>query len=288
MFTKILIGSDGSQDALRAAHLAALIAQPTHAEVIVTNAFNLGAAVAFLAPDAMACSEVVVESGESAQKDILQRTSDFLAQDGVTCRTRAEIGHPVEATLRVAEEEKADLIVLGSHGLSGFQKFLLGGVADGVAQHAPCPVLIVRGKTSTLSHILVAVDGSERSYKALVAASEIAQPLHATISVLHVLDASKPFPGIDPADTDVKGYALLVRKAVTERVDAILKEKGIDYRIYQDTGHPVEVITAFAAANQVDLIAMGSHGLGTFQRLLLGSVSYAVLHHAVSPVLIVR
>ncbi len=288
MFKKILLGSDGSCNALHAAHLTAVIARAAHAEVIALNVYNLGAAIALIAPEAIDCSQVLVEAGEAAQTEILARTSDALREDGISYRTRAEIGHPVESVLRVAEEEKADLIVLGSHGMGGFQRLFLGSVSEGVAHHAPCPVLIVRGKSHEIQRILVAVDGSERSYKALQAASQIAQPLRAAISVLTVLDPAKPFPGINPADTDAFGYAHLAGKAVTERVDDLLKETGIEYRICQERGHPVEVITAFATANSTDLIVLGSHGLGVFQQMLLGSVSSAVLHHTACPVLIVR
>jgi hypothetical protein len=288
MFKKILIGSDGSGDALHAAHLAALIARASHSEIIVVNSFNMAAALAFLTPDAMACSETIIDSGKEGQKETLKGTSDFLAVEGVSCRTRAEIGHPVEVTLRVAAEEKADLIVLGNRGLHGFEEALLGSVSEGVVLHAHCPVLISRGKALQIRQILVAVDGSELSYKALQAAGEIAKPLKSKIVVLNVLDSAKPFPGFEPDDILTADYALRVRNRVLERMDEELKETGIEYRLCQETGHPAEVIATFAAANDADLIVVGSHGLGVFQRALLGSVSDAVLHHTERPILIVR
>ena len=288
MFTKILLSSDGSDDALHAAQLAAIMARPAHAEVLILNAFNMGATVSVIPVEALGCSETVIEACEAAQKDILKRTSAVLTGEGVPCRIRAEMGEPVATTLRVAGEEKTDLIVVGSHGLGGFRASLLGSVSDGVAQRAPCPVLVVHGTTQTIHQILVAVDGSETSYKALEAAREIAGSLQAVISVLHVLDSSRPFLQNETREASVLSYETLVRQAITERVDILLKDTGIVYRVCQEMGHPVQVIGAFATENEIDLIVVGSHGLGVFERLLLGSVSYAVLHHATCPVLLVQ
>src|SRR5690242_4135360 len=118
MFKKIVIGSDGSCEALRATRLAASIAGPMDATVVALNVFNLSAAAAYLAPEALACADEIVKCGEASQRDALKQCSEVLTQAGVAFKPRAETGHPVDATIRVAAEEQADLVVVGTHGRS--------------------------------------------------------------------------------------------------------------------------------------------------------------------------
>lgn len=144
MFTKILISSDGSGDALHAAHLATAPARQSNSEITVLNGFNLAAVIAGITPDALDCSTVIVTAGEDAQEDILWRTSDLLREEGVSCRTRGEMGHPVEVITAFAASDNTDVIVLGSHGLGAFQRLFLGSVSHAVLLHTACSVLIVR------------------------------------------------------------------------------------------------------------------------------------------------
>jgi nucleotide-binding universal stress UspA family protein len=290
MFKNVLICSDGSDNALHATRLAAAVAQPLGATITVLNVFDIATATASysIAPEAFSYAQMTIEYGQQAQKDILTRTSAVLTEMGVSCRTRGEMGHPVHAIVRIAEEERSDLIVLGSHGMSGIERLLLGSVSDGVAHRAPCPVLVVRGQTTQVHRIVVAFDGSEQSGKAVQAAATLAGPLHGLLAVLNVLESGKPFPGVAPEEFDSVGYSERVHQAVVSRMEWTLKEMGIDYQCHQEQGHPAEAIVQFAETNAADLIAVGSRGLGGYKRLLLGSISDAVLHHAHCPVLIVR
>lgn len=146
MFKKILVCNDGSAHAMKAARAAIDIAQRFCSEVLVLNVL---APVATVAPYVIAVEaapdmgEIMVEA-ENEQRATLACVASLFRNENIPVRTLPEIGHAVEAISRVAEEEKVDLIVLGSRGMGGFQRFLLGSVSDGVAHHAHCPVLIVR------------------------------------------------------------------------------------------------------------------------------------------------
>jgi nucleotide-binding universal stress UspA family protein len=75
---------------------------------------------------------------------ILSEASEDVADTGVEIRTFARQGEPADAILDVAEEQGADLIIVGNKGMTGAKRFLLGSVPNKVSHHAPCSVLIVR------------------------------------------------------------------------------------------------------------------------------------------------
>lgn len=142
MFTKILLASDGSECALKAAGVAAALAQKFGAHLTIVNVFEPYQSVG-------PYGEVIF--GEMDNKFIAEMQGRAISQAGhvvdesdVPYQCREVIGHPAVQIVQMAEEEGCDLIVLGSRGLSGFKSFLLGSVSDHVTHHAHCPVLIVK------------------------------------------------------------------------------------------------------------------------------------------------
>lgn len=86
----------------------------------------------------------IVRDLEEEGKEILRKSGEAAKAQGVEARTRLLEGVPAEEILKAATDEKVDLIVMGSRGLSGVKAFLLGSVSDKVSHHAKCPILIVR------------------------------------------------------------------------------------------------------------------------------------------------
>lgn len=146
MFKKILVCTDGSENAVHAAEAASELAWKFGADVILLNVVNPSPLVApyVLAVEAAPNSDVILQYAEESQRAVLEHAVAPFKREGIKLTTRAEIGQQVDCIISVAEEEKADLIVMGSRGLGGFQRLLLGSVSDGVLHHAHCPVLIVR------------------------------------------------------------------------------------------------------------------------------------------------
>lgn len=146
MFTKILLASDGSEYALRAAQAAAELAKALGASVTLLHVFTMPA-VQMTVPGAPG---VDMDPGafstyvEQVQDAVAKRTGRVLDEAGVQYNTLLEAGHPAEVIIRIAEDDGYDLIVMGSRGLSAIQSFLLGSVSDKVSHHAHCPVLIVK------------------------------------------------------------------------------------------------------------------------------------------------
>ena len=139
MYSRILVGTDGSETAGEAVRQAAELARVHAAELIVMH----GCKTTSSAPDmGFAVPAVDVEALRDAGQEILQDAASRHGSD-VKLRTLLREGDPAEAILDTAEEEKADLIVVGNRGMRGAKRFLLGSVPNRIAHHAPCNVLIV-------------------------------------------------------------------------------------------------------------------------------------------------
>ncbi|MCS6775859.1 MAG: universal stress protein [Chloroherpetonaceae bacterium] len=277
MLQTVLLGTDGSEHALQAARFVAAIARP-ESTVIVLNVLDLTDVFSpyAMTPGIVPAPQALVETAEEVQHRIVEKTCAVLDAAGITCRTRCELGQTVDTIVRVAEEEHADLIVVGSQGLSGIVRFLIGSVSEGVARHAHCPVLVVRGERAAVRNILLAFDGSEASVRAARVAVMLATLQGASLTVLTVREPER------------SSALALEQQEIVRRAEEAAGLSGAKHVLQFGEGHPAEVLLHYAQEQQADLIVVGSRGLSNFQRLLLGSVSHAVLHHASCPVLVVR
>jgi nucleotide-binding universal stress UspA family protein len=147
MFKKILLCSDGSDHALHATRAAAEIAEKFGAQLVSLSVYDPSSLVAAYIGVPGGSLETTTDSACYANETldaVEKETSKILTEHPIHYEARREFGHPVERIIAVAEDEKVDLIVLGSRGLGGFERFLLGSVSEGVLRHAHCPVLILR------------------------------------------------------------------------------------------------------------------------------------------------
>lgn len=137
----IIVGTDGSPSAVVAVRRAIEVAKGSGAVVHLVTAF----------PDVPSYRERI---GSSAKRDpinlrevaesVLARAAGELTSQGVDVETSAREGDAANVILDVAQEQNADLIVVGARGLTGFERFLLGSVSSKLSHHAPCSVMIVR------------------------------------------------------------------------------------------------------------------------------------------------
>ena len=143
---EIVLCSDGSEQACKAAQIAADLAHNFQANVTLLSVFNEAPLVMAYggAPEGAPYLEVIPEIEAEFHALAQCKVGKILQERGIRYYPREETGHPVDTIVSVAESIKADLIVLGSRGRSTFKSLLLGSVSDGVLHHAHCPVLIVR------------------------------------------------------------------------------------------------------------------------------------------------
>src|SRR5258708_7556292 len=148
MIKRILVCSDGSEHALRAAALGAEIAAKFEAKVTILSVYNAPPMVLPVAgipePNPYIAVETLQHMNEEYHNDVHEKTDRIFQDSGVAYDPIREMGQPVQVITEMAEKTNADLIVLGSRGHGGFQRLLMGSVSDGVMHHAHCGVLIVR------------------------------------------------------------------------------------------------------------------------------------------------
>lgn len=140
---KVIVAAvDGSDSSTAAAKVAADLARLTKARLILLTAVRTPEGwwgLANMPPEPEALSQALVEG----QRAVLNGTVEQLDLNGVDYQTVEELGEPASAILSVAEREKADLLVLGRRGAGLVERVVLGSVADRLAHHSPCPLLIV-------------------------------------------------------------------------------------------------------------------------------------------------
>jgi nucleotide-binding universal stress UspA family protein len=146
MFSKILLASDGSDCAMKAAQAAAEMAKRFQASLTVIYVYTIPVMPSPVIgmPGGGIDSTAFSRYADEVQNAVARRTGRVLEEAGVEYTIRHEVGHPAEVIVRVAEEEGHDLIVIGSRGLSEIKSFFMGSVSDRVCHHAHCPVLIVK------------------------------------------------------------------------------------------------------------------------------------------------
>ena len=145
MFKRIVVGTDGSETAAEAVGQALELAKMTGATLSLVSAYQPASGRRVQAEQAGAPTDVQYEIGPREDVNlVLDGAAADAKQQGVEVKTHPVEGDPADAILNVAEETKADLIVVGNKGMTGAKRFLLGSVPNKVSHHAPCSVMIIR------------------------------------------------------------------------------------------------------------------------------------------------
>jgi len=144
LFSRILVALDGSEFSLKALEFAIDIAKKYRSQLVLVHVV-MRQIYAINPPEAgIIAGTAIVRELETEGRAILAKGEETVRSQGLSVEVRLRQGVPAEELLRAAVDEKADLIVLGSRGLSQVKAFLLGSVSDKVSHHAKCPTLIVR------------------------------------------------------------------------------------------------------------------------------------------------
>lgn len=294
---KIAVGIDFSEYSDVALTQAIWLAGQTGAELVLVHvAPPLPSAGSLLATADVwqkLIEQRTVEDGLKA-KNLSQR----ITGQGVQATHRVVDGDPAEQLAKVANDEGAECLVVGTHGLTGVRSFLLGSTAQGAIRQAQSNVLVARSSENWGAgpkRILVATDFTDCAEEALRAAIALA-PDEATIDIVHCWQV--PVPAAPPVAhgsgsaslatlaTDLQAYAenrgkLLVEKFATSR---------LNLRFQALTGPPAATVIDHAKreSGRYDLVVTGSHGRRGFRRFLLGSVAEKIVRHALCSVLVVH
>jgi len=145
VFTRIVVGTDGSETAGEAVRQAISLAKLSGAKLSVVSAYSPGASRPGDKEKSAAPSDVQYEIGPREDVNmVLDVAVSDARKEGVEAQTHAVDADPADAILNVAEETRADLIVVGNKGMTGARRYLLGSVPNNISHHAPCSVMVVR------------------------------------------------------------------------------------------------------------------------------------------------
>jgi nucleotide-binding universal stress UspA family protein len=236
-----------------------------------------------------------VLSNRNAAEALLRVWLEPARQAGVRTKVTVDEGQATTQILQNSISSHADLIAMGTHGLSGFDRLLLGSVTEKVVRKAACPVLTVPPAVATTGKIpyqrlLCPVDFSESSNAALKITFSLAKEADASVTLLHVFEWP---PESEPLVQrfDIEGYRHAVEGEAASRLRTFITD---DVRVWSKPatklawGKPYRAILDTARAEGTDLIVMGVRGRNPVDLTVFGSTTNQVIRHASCPVLTLK
>ncbi|TDO48337.1 nucleotide-binding universal stress UspA family protein [Kribbella sp. VKM Ac-2571] len=284
----IVIGYDGSQGSRSALQWAAVAAHRAMAPLRIVEAFEL-VVVTRPSPGHI----VPLDAVRTARQTGLDQLADDIRTQYPGLRVETSlVGGPAPGALLEAAQD-ARLLVLGSRGLGGWSGLLVGSVATQVTTHAECPVVVVphdlRGRAHEGPTVVVGVDGSKVSAKAIDFAFDQAESMHAKVVAVHAW--TSPFltyaDGASMLQFDEEKVRDESRLLVAESVaGAAAEHPDVEWSTELSMGSAAQALVR--RSESADLLVVGSRGRGGFTGLLLGSVGQSALHHTHCPIAIVH
>jgi nucleotide-binding universal stress UspA family protein len=285
---RILLATDGSEDAGLAARAAVDLASAAGAELHVVHVW--WAVPPYAHPSIALATDP--EPYEREARELLFDELDRISElGGEVSRTHLLRGRPADAILSVAQESGAELVVVGSRGLGSIRRLLLGSVSEGVVNYSPSPVLVVRGGEGAWPprRIVVGDDSSEEACAAAELAARIGGILRAEMTLVqaHPLQKLARLAKLPSERSAIEEVLKRSEEELRRRASELEGVLGRALRVSAVLGEPNAVVLEAAAKDGVPtLVAVGRRGWGRVKRTVLGSVSTAVVRAAKGPVLI--
>jgi nucleotide-binding universal stress UspA family protein len=284
MLERILIPLDGSARAEAVLSQLASVLRRKDSEILLARAVlhDAGESLRVSGVDLAGLSREL----RTEAQDYLKALSLRMAGEGIRARSCLIEGPAAEAILDAARCEQATMIALTTHGRTGIARWMTGSVAEKIARASELPVFLVpsfrpaaRGEKAPASpeplpfkRILVPLDGSPESMSIVAPAAEFGRLFGSEMVVLHV--GPSPLKGAEDP--------------VTEPALQRFHHAGLRAVRVTREGDPSSEIIDFSAANDIDLVAMASHGRSGMSRWMLGSVAERVLRASAVPILLSR
>jgi nucleotide-binding universal stress UspA family protein len=297
-FTHILCPTDLSEGSLRSLRYAAGFARSYDARLTVLHVVPTFEPIAVPSSGLSEPVQVVFPMSRAEVLGEIRDVIDAAGAASISTTVAAYEGDPATTIVDRSLAIGADLLVMGTHGRSGFERLLIGSVAESVLQKAPCPVLLVPPHvTGTVpadvkfKNILCPVDFSPSSLQALGFALDLGRQGSGVVTVLHALEwLAEEEPRTD-AHFNVPEYRQYLLNDARHRVQALLAGEPPTSSATHEmvvAGRAHREILRVAADSGVDLIVMGAQGRGGLGLTLFGSTTQQVVRSATCPVLTVR
>jgi nucleotide-binding universal stress UspA family protein len=239
---------------------------------------------------------VIRGEAERHQADaILTGAAQMLQATLPSIPTKIRIGHPAEEIIREAEEGRYELVIVGErqdHSL--VTRFLLGSTTVRVVEHAPCPVIIAKGRVGPVRRILVCDSGIEAPSLLNRFVAQLAELIKGKeeVTVLHVMSQISAGPGIRGQQLRADAQELIENQApegeLLEQDIKLLKRLKLHPRAKVRHGFIVDEILAEARDGDYDLVVIGAHRGEGWRRILLDDLAHQIIVQMDRPVLVVR
>ena len=295
--TKIVVGIDFSDESTAAAQHAMNIARRTGAEVILVHVGVVLGAQAHPPTEPARELERLAQDQLASDRERLEQLRERISGQGVSVSHMVMDGFPDSGLCEAVESLGAELLIVGTHGRTGFKRFLLGSVAERTVRNSHSATLVARkgNVAGGYKRIVVPTDFSDSAEAALRLALVLAAP-EGCIELLHCWT-------LPPRATSYFGPASIgesvfgpVRAELAEdaqkRCAELVKDHGrddVELKIHVVEANPAHGIQDLIGGDDAnyDLVVMGSHSRHGIQRLLLGSVAERTVRHAPCSVLVV-
>lgn len=278
-FGRIVLATDGSDQARAAVAFTSSFARASSAAVRVVHVWNLEVHHRHGVWDV----EMRSEAEKLLDETVRLLRAGGIEADGQICR--ADAGHVAAAIAESAREFKADLLVVGSRGLPDWQAMFQHSTSHQLLGSFDAPVLIVRGPAPEPHHeaarVLLAIAGGDDILPGVRAAVAAASAPGAEVLVVHVAQAIVGVQGFAYVEPDEE------IRATIDKASALLKEAGIKFdSMVVDEGPVARAVAEIATRWQADLIVVGGSRMGDLGSLMLGSVTHDLLRATARPVLV--
>jgi nucleotide-binding universal stress UspA family protein len=279
---KVLLASDGQPPARRAQKVLEKLSRRTGLDVTV---IAVASALEQAPPLQDWSRNRVVEAEQVAEQTAAElRTSGF----DVTTLTRA--GSPAEEILKAIDDYDIDLTVIGSGHRTWLGSLILGSVSTHVLHSSPSSVLIVHEwlQEPVTGRALVGVDGSKEALRAAELFSRFADPDRCVVTTMAVASNAHPVliphpaltPAYEPYDSNLQEDLIERASREAEQASRVLDDAGFETTTLTNLGSAANVLLKEVNSRRMDLVVVGSRGIGPVRRTILGSVSDNVARHA--------
>jgi nucleotide-binding universal stress UspA family protein len=272
----ILVATDGS----------------AHATVALTYSAHLARAL----ESTLVILTIVKKEEEVERARHTLQSAEFVVQShNIPYETRLRRGHPAEEIVREAEERKHQLAIVGDKQHQGlFTRFLLGSTALRVVEHAPCPVVVVKGEIGPIRRVLICDSGAPEAKIIDRATAQLPDLFDgsANVTILHVMSHMSAAPGVDGRFLRADVNDLIGEQApegvIFTHDLAVLAKSGVQAVAKVRHGRVVDEVLSEAREGDYDLVILGAHAGTGWRRILLDDIAHQLVVGMDRPTLVIR
>jgi len=294
---RILVATDFSPHSDAALQKALHVARASGAELTLLHVLtDLRTAMADMSYEGR--WQLVGGDLEKFQKELYadseKKLTDQLARldsSGVVVHKQSEMGTAYIKIIQVVQQVKSDLVVVGTRGVTGLQRMVVGSTAERLLRHCPAPVWIVKSESAgALKKVLVATDFSPVSGHALQVAAQLARGAQAELDVIHVIESAESIVSAEQMTElglSVRKINNAAKKQFADFTHAAIGDFSEDHmRVVK--GKPWKAISDQSRRMSVDLIVLGTVGRSGIPGILLGNTAEKVLQNSKCDMLAVK